>query len=158
MLNCFFHKRSFVFTIISAITLRFFGQKAIIHAVHFLAYYVYGSTTLAGPYNLIDSTNLITDTTLIHLAALGSSSTWYYYVVAIYDCSGFVPVPSATVNNSPPAVPIITAVTMIDGYAVLSWQPSPSPQTCFYIIYYDSIRGSSKRHLSALTGKLIMFL
>ena len=112
----------------------------------FQAYYIYGSTSASGPFTLIDSTNLITDTSYIHLAALGTGPVWYYYIVAIYDCPGFVPIPSATVNNSPPAVPIVSYVSIVNGYAELHWQPSPSPQTCFYVIYYDSIRGNSERH------------
>lgn len=112
----------------------------------FQAYYLYASTTIGGPYTLIDSTTLITDTTFNHLAALGASATWFYYVVAIYNCPGFIPAASAIVDNRPPIVPLVTNVTIVNGYAVLHWQPSPSPQTCFYVIYYDSIRGNSERH------------
>ena len=73
----------------------------------FQAYYIYGSTSASGPFTLIDSTNLITDTSYIHLAALSTGPIWYYYIVAIYDCPGFIPVPSSTVNLSIVFLPIM---------------------------------------------------
>jgi len=112
----------------------------------FVKYYIYGGNSAAGPFHIVDSTNLITDTTYTHVNALALNHNWYYFVVAIYNCPGFIPINSDTVQNAPPVVPTITVVTMTNGYAQITWTPSPSPQTCFYVIYYDSIRGNSERH------------
>jgi|688.fasta_scaffold58026_5 gliding motility-associated-like protein len=112
----------------------------------FVAYYVFASTSSSGPFTAIDSTFTITDTTFIHTGALAVNANWYYYVVAIYNCVGFVPTPSATIQNAAPAVPTISYVTVGLNFAEIHWDPSPSPQTCFYVIYYDSIRNNSERH------------
>lgn len=112
----------------------------------FVTYYLYAATSIGGPYTIIDSTNLISDTSFVHAGALVISPIWFYYIVAIYNCPGFVPVPSATITNSAPAAPILSYVTVGPYGAEVHWQPSSSPQTCFYVIYYDSIRGNSERH------------
>lgn len=112
----------------------------------FVRYYIYGSNSPTGPFTLVDSTNLITDTSYTHVGALAINPTWYYYVTAIYNCPGFVPLASDTARNNPPAIPQIVSVSMGPKGAVIRWTPSTSPQTCFYVIYYDSIRGNSERH------------
>lgn len=112
----------------------------------FVQYYVYASTSSSGPFTIIDSTTNINDTSFVHTGALVTSSTWYYYVVAIYNCPGFIPVPSAIINNNAPDAPVLSYVTIGPNGAEVHWQPSASPQTCFYVIYYDSIRGNSERH------------
>ena len=112
----------------------------------FVQYVVYASTSSTGPFTAIDSTTVITDTNFVHTGALAANPTWYYYIEAIYNCVGFVPVPSPTINNSAPAQPILSYVTITPFGAMLQWEPSTSPQTCFYVIYYDSIRGNSERH------------
>lgn len=112
----------------------------------FVQYVLFASTSSTGPFTAIDSTNVITDTTFVHTGALTVSANWYYYVVAIYNCVGFVPIPSATINNQAPTKPNLSYVSVMPYGAVIHWDPSPSPQTCFYVIYYDSIRGNSERH------------
>lgn len=112
----------------------------------FVHYYIYASTSSGGPFTIIDSISTLSDTDYVHVGALAVSATWYYYIVPIYNCPGFVPIPGATIQNAPPAAPIISHVTVGPQGAEIHWLPSPSNQTCFYVIYYDSIRSNSERH------------
>lgn len=103
----------------------------------FLGYEVYASNNLAGPYALLTTIPAIGTTTYIHVGANGTVTTWYYYIVATYNCPGFTMTSSDTLDNLDPVAPNIDYVTVTASQSVLFWDPSPSPETNSYIVYRD---------------------
>lgn len=68
---------------------------------------------------------------------LGAGPTWYFYMEAQYNCPGATVLQSDTVNNLSPTTPVIVSADVTgSGDAIFTWQPSPSPQTHFYIVNY----------------------
>lgn len=103
----------------------------------FVSYTLYGSNTKTGPYSVITTINTQSQTTFVHSGALSINPTWFYYMEANFNCPGFTPSQSDTIQNeSNPLTPAILSVSANqDGNVTFSWQPSTSPQTKFYIIY-----------------------
>ncbi|MFI5172522.1 MAG: gliding motility-associated C-terminal domain-containing protein [Chitinophagales bacterium] len=104
----------------------------------FVQYTIYYSNFLAGPYSFFPSIPGIGTTTFTHIGANGTLTTWYYYIVAEYICPGFTMTTSDTLDNLDPVAPQIDAVTVTGGQSVITWFPSPSPETNSYIIYRDN--------------------
>ena len=103
----------------------------------FVQYTIYASSTgAAGPYNQAAVTNQAATSYLL-TGYLSSSPTWYFYMEANYNCAGGTVLQSDTVNNLSPITPqIINVDADANDNVVFNWQPSVSPQTHFYIIYY----------------------
>ncbi len=104
----------------------------------FVEYEVWASNTgIAGPYSIIGTVPAIGTTTFTHVGADGTAVTWYYYVVAEYNCPGFTQTPSDTLDNLDPIAPQLDYVTVVGGLSEIHWLPSPSSETNSYIIYRD---------------------
>lgn len=102
----------------------------------FVAYEIYASNNIAGPYSLLTSINTQATTTFLHVGADGNNMTWYYYMQSNFNCPGFIPASSDTLDNLDPEAPIIDYITVnISNEVELNWQPSSSPETFAYIIY-----------------------
>lgn len=112
----------------------------------FVSYVIYASTSPSGPFSLVSTISVQTDTFFTHIGALTSSSTWYYYIEVNFACVPPLVYQTDTIQNAPPSIPVLVSASIENGYAVVTWEPSTSTQTCFYVIYYDSIRGNSERH------------
>ena len=105
----------------------------------FVQYTIYYSNTFVGPYTaFIPSIPVMGTTSFTHVGANGTFTTWYYYIVAEYNCPGFTMTASDTLDNLDPVAPEIDLVTVAGGLSVLTWLPSPSPETNSYIIYRDN--------------------
>ena len=104
----------------------------------FVEYQIYRSNSFAGPYVLLSSIPVIGTSTFIDVGADGTVLTWYYYVIAVYTCPGFTMTTSDTLDNLDPVAPEIDLVSVAGGLSVLTWFPSPSPETNSYIIYRDN--------------------
>lgn len=103
----------------------------------FTEYTIYTSKT--GPGGPYDSVSVSSQTATSQLLSgyYAASPTWYFYMVAKYNCPGAVTLTSDTVNNLNPTTPQIVNVDVnAGGDVIFNWQPSVSPQTQFYIIYY----------------------
>ena len=102
----------------------------------FVQYTIYGSSTGPnGPYDSVIAVTPQATTTTVLTNYLAVSQTWYFYIVAVYNCPGYTDAHSDTINNLSPATPQIVNVTVTNGQAVITWNPSVSPQTSFYILY-----------------------
>jgi gliding motility-associated-like protein len=109
----------------------------------FIDYTVFASVNQAGPYSPIATVVTQSQSSFIHVNALATSQTWYYYVVSNYNCPGATVVASDTVNNLNPNIPQIINATVQNGQAVLNWEQSTSPQTFGYVIYYFLDNGNA---------------
>ncbi|MFZ1636092.1 MAG: gliding motility-associated C-terminal domain-containing protein [Chitinophagales bacterium] len=105
----------------------------------FVEYQVYASTNFAGPYVLLSSLPGFGSNTYTHIGANGAVTTWYYYVVAVYNCPGFTMTTSDTLDNLDPIAPELDYVTVTAGQSVINWIPSVSPETNSYVIYREGI-------------------
>lgn len=104
----------------------------------FVAYNIYAANAYAGPYTLLTSVTDFATFFYTHVGADGTSTTWYYYIQAVYDCPGFSMSVSDTLDNLDPVAPELDYVTVVTGVNVqINWLPSPSPETTSYIIYRD---------------------
>jgi gliding motility-associated-like protein len=102
----------------------------------FVQYTIYFSQTPGGPYTTRAVTNQAATSEVVP-GILGAGPTWYFYMEAQYNCPGATVLQSDTVNNLSPTTPVIVSADVTgSGDAIFTWQPSPSPQTHFYIIYY----------------------
>ncbi len=104
----------------------------------FVEYEVYVSSNYAGPYVLLTTIAAIGTTFTTHVGADGTVNTWYYYVVAVYNCPGYTMTTSDTLDNLDPVAPVIDYVTVTGGLSEINWIPSPSSETNSYIIYRDN--------------------
>lgn len=103
----------------------------------FAEYTIYTSKTgPGGPFDSVSVTNQAATSQLL-TGYLGISPTWYFYMVAKYNCPGATVLSSDTVNNLNPTTPTIVNVEVTaNGDVIFNWEPGPSPQTQCYIIYY----------------------
>ena len=92
----------------------------------FVSYKIYGSNTKAGPYALITTISSQAQTNYIHTNALSPNGTWYYYMEADFNCPGFTPAQSDTIQNeSNPKVPQILSVDVDStNHVTFNWLPS----------------------------------
>jgi len=103
----------------------------------FVQYTIYASPTgVAGSYNPVSVAGQTT-TSFTLTNYLSTSTTWYFYMEAAYNCPGATVLQSDTINNLNPAVPDLVNVDVTaGGNVVINWLPNASPQTHGYIIYY----------------------
>lgn len=106
----------------------------------FAGYIVMASNAAAGPFLPVDTLTQPTDTTYSHVNVNAPGLIWYYYIVQ--DCGGVLSVPSDTVDNQPPARPVVETVTIVNGSPLVIWQPGASPETDAYIVYIENPPGS----------------
>lgn len=120
----------------------------------FVQYTIYASSNGPdGPYNQIAVTNQAA-TSHVLVNYLGTSSTWHFYMESNYNCPGAVVLKSDTVDNQPPATPQIINVTVTAGNDVIfNWEPSASPQTYAYIIYYFIPNNQTALTLDTVYGR-----
>ena len=106
----------------------------------FVEYQIFASSVsaAAGPYAAPFIIPGIGTTTFTHVGASGTTTTWYYYIVAVYTCAGFTMTSSDTLDNLDPVAPEIDLVTVTGGLSVLTWTPSTSPETNSYNVYRDN--------------------
>ena len=118
----------------------------------FIAYEVYGSFN-GGPYGIVAtiSNQMQTDTTLMGI----DSGNWSFYMVSIFNCPGYNPQNSDTLDDLPPIAPLIDFITAYPpgpAGAILQWQPGTDPEIYAYVIYLflggqyfaiDTVYGSS---------------
>ena len=105
----------------------------------FTEYQIYVSSTgLPGSFSLLGTEPLFATTSYTHVGADGALNTWYYYIVAIYDCPGFTQTSSDTLDNIDPVAAELDYVTVVGGLSEIHWIPSVSPETNSYIIYRDN--------------------
>ena len=109
-------------------------------APDFRSWHVYYAPAASGPFTLIDSLLLYTDTTTVHLAANAANVPAFYYV-------------AFKSNNGTPDIlsDTIRAIGLIinnpgNGYARLSWNPTHAPLIStnypFYYIYREYPAGT----------------
>ena len=104
----------------------------------FVQYNIYASQTgPSGPFNPPVAVVNQAATSFLLAGYLSASPTWYFYMEAVYNCPGATTLQSDTVNNLSPVVSQIINVDVTpNNDAIFNWQPSVSPQTHAYIIYY----------------------
>ncbi|HEY0261558.1 MAG TPA: gliding motility-associated C-terminal domain-containing protein [Chitinophagales bacterium] len=108
----------------------------------FVDYEIYGSNTQNGTYTLIATITNPTQTTYTQVGA--AAQTWYYFMVANYNCPGATVLHSDTIRNeSNPQVPVILSADVDSANNVtFTWAPSTSPQAKYYIVYAYTSNGS----------------
>ncbi|NNC94554.1 MAG: hypothetical protein HKN92_03260 [Chitinophagales bacterium] len=99
----------------------------------FVAYYIYRSSNVNGPFTLIDSVLNQTQTTYTDVTA--PAGTWYYYMESNYNCVGFTRRQSDTVCSQLPAIPDIVSVSVSGNSVIINWAESPSVQTHYYEVF-----------------------
>jgi hypothetical protein len=103
----------------------------------FTEYRILGSTNIAGPYTLVGSVVNPTGVSFTHVGANGTILQWYYKIVAVHNCPGFVSDTSALKQDEVLDIPPINYVTVLDnGTVEVSWQANASTQTAGYFVYY----------------------
>lgn len=106
----------------------------------FQNYLIFGSTSPAGPYNLIATIPNPNQTSFFHAAA--GTQVWYYYMQSNHTCPGAIRLSSDTLSSNPPEqIPILSA-SVINGQVVLTWTGSSDPQVDRYIIYRTTSGGT----------------
>ena len=104
----------------------------------FNTYNIYASNSITGPFSILTSITNQATTSYLHTGANGNVTTWYYYMQSDYNCPGYTPASSDTLDNLDPVAPAIQFVTVENGNAELHWNPFVSPETYAFIIYrYD---------------------
>lgn len=106
----------------------------------FNSYDIFFSTAINGPYSLLHAVTDITATNYFH--SNPSGTTFYYYMVTNRMCPGETALSSDTLNNNPPTVSPITAVSVNNGIVEVNWVSSTSPEVTNYIVYRTSPVGS----------------
>ncbi|MCU0347189.1 MAG: gliding motility-associated C-terminal domain-containing protein [Saprospiraceae bacterium] len=105
----------------------------------FVSYEIWASQNPNGPFVLQATvTNPAQD---FYAFVNPSGERWYFYLLSNFNCPGQVAVPSDTLDNRPPEVSPIVAVTVESGQAVVTWEPSPSPEVYAYVIYRQTSIG-----------------
>ncbi len=104
----------------------------------FVGYVLFAATSSTGPFFILDTFTNQSQTTFEHTGANGTILDWFYFLVATYNCPGFVSDSSAIVQEEPLITPDLDFVTVLPGGGVrIDWFPTPSTQAEGYIIYYD---------------------
>lgn len=107
---------------------------------NFNGYIVFGSTSATGPYLPLDTFPSAATTTYTHTAIGSGSTVWWYYIVS--DCGGVLSIPNDTLDSQVPVTPRLASASVENGVTVLTWMPSPSPETAFYVVYAERPPGS----------------
>ncbi|MBK7341761.1 MAG: gliding motility-associated C-terminal domain-containing protein [Saprospiraceae bacterium] len=106
----------------------------------FQNYLIFGSTSPAGPFNLITTIPNQNQTNFFHAAA--GTQVWYYYMQSNHACPGAIRLSSDTLSSNPPQVIPIRSASVISGQVVLTWTASSDPQVDRYIIYRTTSNGT----------------
>ena len=101
----------------------------------FVGYEIWASNSFGGPYSLLTTVTTETDSEWLHVGASGITTTWYYYMVPVYNCPGFSAPTSDTLDNLDPEPPVIDYVTVVPTGIEINWLPSTSPEAWAYVIY-----------------------
>lgn len=101
---------------------------------------IYISDTRPGPYTLLTTVTNIAQTEFIN--PIPGIPLRYYYLRSQYACPGNFSAPSDTFSNRPPDAVVISSVSVSGNNVDISWLPSTSPQTRFYIIYRSTPTGT----------------
>jgi gliding motility-associated-like protein len=118
----------------------------------FISYQIFVSDSQYGTYAL--DTTIFSQTATTWVAHEPNNSSWYYYVKDSFNCPGATYQTSDTIKNEAnPQVPVLTLVTVNpDSTITLTWQPSTSPQTTFYVIYRITPNGN-KINVDTVIGR-----
>lgn len=108
----------------------------------FRGYIIQASQDMAGPYAPLDTILNQNQTTYFHAAA-GAGGTWYYYLESDFDCPGLSRLTSDTLDNRIPELGPLLSASVISRDVVLTWAPSPSPETSGYIIARNTSSGTT---------------
>lgn len=113
----------------------------------FNAYYVYVSNSKNGPFTLLDSVKIQSQTTYTHVG-VNTSQNWFYYLTSSFNCpASFFSASSDTFQNSRIQTPELLSASVINGKTVLTWRKNTVPQTWGYPIaipgvgYADTVVG-----------------
>lgn len=104
-----------------------------------VTYDIYHSTSLPGPYSLLNTVTDPTQTQFIHTGSIGIN---YYYLVTNTNCPGHLSTPSDTLSNLSPLEPDFLLATVNGSNVELEWAPGPSPQVYAHIIYRATQSGT----------------
>lgn len=97
----------------------------------FVSTQIFASETVGGPYTAV---SLITDAAETNaIVPEPAAPTQYFYLV--HECTAGVSLNSDTLDMEDPITPEILNVTVVGGTCLISWAPSPSPETFGYWIY-----------------------
>ncbi len=107
----------------------------------FVAYEVFGSTQVGGPYSLLTTIANPGQTTYFHSTA--NNQVWYYYLTSPHNCPGESLMTSDTLDNLIPLAGPLEYVTVLNGEVEINWGPSPSPETVAYIISRNTAMGTT---------------
>ena len=103
----------------------------------FHAYMIYTSNSAAGPFTLLDSISVYTQTTYTHLGANANVAPLYYFIQTLSGCGGSI---------LSPAIDTVSSIHLsvnnpLNGTAVLSWNPIALPNistsTGIYSVYRE---------------------
>lgn len=103
----------------------------------FIKYEIYHSNNKNGPYSVLATINSQAAGSYLHLGADCNNIDNFYYMLSDFNCPGFFPVPSDTLDCDDPAAPLIQYVSVLNGNVEIFWEVSTSPETFAYIIYRD---------------------
>jgi gliding motility-associated-like protein len=102
----------------------------------FVSYEIWASQSPTGPFALQGT--VTTQSQNFYAFINPSGQQWYFYLLSNYNCPGQTAIPSDTLDNRPPLISPIQTVSVEGGVAVVTWQPSPSPEVSGYIIYRET--------------------
>lgn len=105
----------------------------------FVSYEIWASQSPAGPF-VLQAT--VTNQSQNYYGFVNpSGEQWYFYLLSNYNCPGQTAISSDTLDNRPPQVSPIEAVSVENGQAVVNWNPSPSPEVYAYVVYRQTSVG-----------------
>lgn len=107
----------------------------------FASYRIYRATDAAGPYDLL--TEVTDPTTVRFYDANPNGELRYYYLESNHDCPGETVLQSDTLDNRIPEPPTLSSLRVVDDAVVLTWDPSPSPETESYVVYRQTSMGTT---------------
>ncbi len=110
-------------------------------------------------FNLLATVTNPLQTSYTHIGAIGNNTQWFYYLETDANCAGQTVLRSETLDNRPPAPPVINNVSVVNGQVVLSWEVGADPETYSYIVYnattntaIDTIFGKNNTQFIDLTA------
>jgi len=107
----------------------------------FDAYLIYSSTSVGGPFLLLDSVKIYAQTSYIHTGAQAQTTIHYYYLVTRYDSNaGLYSIPSDTLASM-----VLTVINPLNGTAHLLWtplKPTLLPSHSAYEIHVENPPGN----------------
>jgi gliding motility-associated-like protein len=107
----------------------------------FQSYRIYRATDAAGPFTLL--TEVTDPATVRYYDANPNGELRYYYLESNHDCPGETVLASDTLDNRIPDPPTLRSIRVIDDEVILSWDPSPSPETESYVVYRQTSQGTT---------------